>query len=227
MITQAAIVDLKPHSNGLKTTNLVDVEVHHNGNGDLKNGHHDDLDEDEGEGKSLEIDDELEKSEAHQVESAKSNGTPTSGIVDDDDPFSDANDLNSPLLEPHKTEVKQIETDVKYVERHFEVQHSEPKPPPFETNNYKATRWSNLNEPSEITSESANNSAIDNSFNLTAADTDITVDSIKEHFSNLNIRNEVNFDVDLLLDTNDGKCAADELVVKVANALSFESIGDR
>lgn len=194
---------MKPHSNGLKTTNLVDVEVHHNGNGDLKNGHNNDLlDEDEGEGKSLELDDE--KSE--QVESAKSNGTPTSGIVDDDDPFSDANDLNSPnspTLEPHKTEVKQIvESDV--VERHFEVQHSQPKPPPFDTK-HKTTRWSNLNESNEISSESANNSTIDNSFNLTAADTDITVDSIKEHFSNLNIRNEVNFDVDLLLDSNEGE----------------------
>lgn len=182
------IAELKPHSNGLKTTNLVDVEVHHNGNGNLKelkngHGHSEPIDEDEGAGKSLEIDDEPKSEHLESLSKSASNGTPTSGIVDDDDPFSDANDLHSPSIEHAKTEVKQIE------DRHFDQ---------FES---KATaRWPNLNEPYEAASESANNSTVDHSFNLTAA-TDITVDSIKEHFSNLNIRN----DVDLLLDTNDGK----------------------
>ena len=124
------------------------------------------------------------------MESTKSNGTPTSGIVDDDeDPFSDANDLNSPSFDA-KTEVKQIDSDVKHAVRHYEQQ--------FE-NNHKATRWSNVNESHE--SESANHSAIDHSFNLTAAEADITVDSIKEHLSNL----DLNHDVDLLLDINNGK----------------------
>ncbi|KAI3484112.1 hypothetical protein L1887_52906 [Cichorium endivia] len=200
LTAQPVLAELKPHSNGLKSgTNLmdveVDVEVHHNGNGDLKelkNGHRSLADEDEGTGKSLAIDDEPKSEELH-LESVKSNGTPTSGvvsIVDDDDPFSDAHDLNSPTLEHARTEVKLIETDAKHVDRHFEQ---------FENNHTKSSKWSNLNEPRD--SESANNSTIEHSFNLTAADTDITVDSIKEHFSNLHITN----DVDLLgLDTNDG-----------------------
>ena len=180
-----------PVSNGkasLKQTNLVDVEVHHNGNG-LNGNNHLLVDEDEGEGKSLEEDLLLlDKSEDHLE---KSNGTPTSGIVDDeDDSFSDpTNDLNTISNEHSKqTEIKHIET----VKHHH----------PFnEIVNTKNKKWNNLNETTEIKTpvlasndESANDSLIDNSLNLTS---DITVDSIKEHFNNLSLRNDVDlFDKD-------------------------------
>jgi len=167
-------------SNGTKNakqTNLIDVEVHHhNGNGELngqkQNGkHHLIIDEDEGEGKSLEEDLILDRSE-DTVE--KSNGTPTSGIVDDD--FSEANDLSDHFI---KTEVKHVDNrsneTIKQHHPYSEV--------------VKNNKWSNKKE-SEIKSpmlETVNDSTFDNSLNLTS---DITVDSIKEHFSNLSIRND-------------------------------------
>ncbi|KAK4337043.1 hypothetical protein RND71_043391 [Anisodus tanguticus] len=83
--------------------NLVNAEVHYpqlNGNGYINesvatNGkkHINLYDDDEGEGKS--IDEDLDKTEENLE---KSNGTPTSGIIeddDDDDSYSDANDLNT------------------------------------------------------------------------------------------------------------------------------------
>ena len=191
-----------PVSNGktsLKQTNLVDVEVHHNGNG-LNGNNHLLVDEDEGEGKSLDEDLLLDKSEDNLE---KSNGTPTSGIVDDeDDSFSDpTNDLNtisSSNEHSKQTEIKHIET----VKHHH----------PFNEIVKPNKRWNNLNETTEIKTpvlasnhdESANDSLIDNSLNLTS---DITVDSIKEHFNNLSLRN----DVDLF--DKDGKLNFDSLFI--------------
>lgn len=152
------------------------------------NGHNN-VDEDEGEGKSLEIDDE--RSEEHNG-ADKSNGTPTSGIVDDDDSFSDANST-SPNIEHHR----KLNSDLKPSnDSQTEKKHHSS----FE-NNHKNLRWSNINDETEIkTMESANNeSIIDNSLNLTAGD--ITIDSVKEHFNNLSISKKV----DLMLDTNDGE----------------------
>jgi len=155
-----------------KQTNLVDVEVHHNGN-----GHHHPTsnplvdEEDEGEGKSLEEDLLLDASEDNNQE--KSNGTPTSGVVSilDEDSFADPlTDTASPILKEN-TEIKHPYSEA-----------------------VKNKKWNNSKN--ECTDEIKNttiesNSLIDQSFNLTS---DITVDSIKEHFNNLSIRN----DVDLL-----------------------------
>lgn len=158
----------------------VEVVHHHlNGNkNELNNGlngnkhEKDDLkiedDEDEGvEGKSIE---DLEKSKSD--DNLKSNGTPTSGIVDDDDSFleldtiNDLNNLNS-TVDNNKT-------------------HSH-------HNAELLKGFTNKNETEIKTIESANNSTIN--------DGDITVDSVKEHFNNLGIRQNV----DLLLDHKDGK----------------------
>ena len=198
------------------------MEVHHNGNGDLNGsfyGHkktNNDLlvDEDEGEGKSLEIDDLLLDRNVLEHNLDKSNGselTPTSGIVDDDDPFSDANDLSSLSANEAQYFSKSATKEIKYQPEIKQQNQTELKQSQFaeikqfENKPLKSKRWSNLNEQAEIKTESANNTSLllmDNSMNLTGDLTgDITVDSIKEHFNNLDLRN----DVDLLLDSKDGK----------------------